>query len=75
MPVRWEVLNITSVRQHHVQVSENTIHLTLDNQNRKSVSFTVLPDTVKQWRARIAIDLTIDDKRFGQQAEALVTTK
>ncbi|HSL42797.1 MAG TPA: MBL fold metallo-hydrolase [Anaerolineales bacterium] len=37
------------------------------------LSFKVTPADVAIRRARLAVDLTIDGQRFGQQAEALVT--
>lgn len=38
-----------------------------------TVDFTVTPDDQPVYRARIAVDVTLDDVPFGQQAIALVT--
>ncbi|HET8683767.1 MAG TPA: hypothetical protein VFM54_18155 [Micromonosporaceae bacterium] len=41
-----------------------------------TLPFEVLPPAFGEWRrARVAADLTVGDRRFGQQAEALVDVR
>lgn len=51
-------------------------HITLAPLEVNTVTFTLtLPAGIRQRRARIAVDLTVGGKRFGQQAEALITVQ
>ena len=60
MPSGWTVSKVQSIR--------------LDPLALGSVRFTVQPPAgFAERRARVAVDVTMDGKRFGQQAEALVS--
>ncbi len=65
LPKSWEVDNDSPT---------NDIHLHLDPLCVHWAEFTVsTPKGVTVRRARIAVDVTIDNQPFGQQAEALIT--
>jgi glyoxylase-like metal-dependent hydrolase (beta-lactamase superfamily II) len=56
------------------QVAEDNVRVRLDAHTVQPVQFHVTPPVgLNVRRARVAVDLTIDGRRFGQQAEALVT--
>lgn len=55
------------------KVSQAETHFKLAGHASQAIHFTItVPDRVKLHRARLAVDLTIGNQRFGQQAEALV---
>lgn len=58
------------------QVAEKEIQVVLPPGGSATVQFHVTPPAgMKQRRARTAADLTIGGRRFGQQAEALITVE
>ncbi|HEX6923484.1 MAG TPA: MBL fold metallo-hydrolase [Bacillales bacterium] len=59
-PTGWKVWN--DVKQ-----------VSIDGKGKGEVTFTITAPDADERRARFAADITIGDKKFGQQAEALVT--
>jgi glyoxylase-like metal-dependent hydrolase (beta-lactamase superfamily II) len=56
------------------QQEPETFHVHLPANETCTYSVTLMtPSAITARRARIAVDLTIDGRRFGQQAEALIT--
>lgn len=54
----------------------NAIESKFNSGESKTLYFTLkTPFNLTVRRARIALDITIDGQKFGQQAEALVTVK
>ncbi len=51
----------------------NEVCLSLSARETRITSFAVTPHGAAVRRARVAVDVTIDGKRFGQQAKAFVT--
>jgi glyoxylase-like metal-dependent hydrolase (beta-lactamase superfamily II) len=55
------------------QMEQPTIHFTLEPHATERLVFNATPPKNPVRRARVAVDLTVGDHHFGQQAEALVT--
>lgn len=73
VPEGWRVIE-APVQGQSTTIDNDCVSFELESLGEHTLSFRILPISEGPIRrARIAIDLTIDGKRFGQQAEALVT--
>jgi hypothetical protein len=73
VPEGWQVIE-AFVEGQSTMIDTACISFQLESLDELTLSFSILPVSDGPIRrARIAVDLTIDGKRFGQQAEALVT--
>jgi glyoxylase-like metal-dependent hydrolase (beta-lactamase superfamily II) len=69
---RAEPASVRLVAPHGWSCSPEARDVSLDAGGEATVRFRVTPDDVPTRRARIAADLTVGGRPFGQQAEALV---
>lgn len=72
VPEGWRVLDASSPGRS-IALTGDSVALRLDGQNPQRVTFRVMPSSQPVRRARITVDLTVNNRRFGQQGEALVT--
>lgn len=69
-----DVLRVSMIVPQGWTASPATRELTVPARTDTTVTFTVTaPEGAQVHRARLAVDLTVGESRFGQQAEALVT--
>lgn len=72
-PAGWQVAHAAAAGQTVSSTPAKALSLQLREQVTYLDLQLVAPPDFAARRARIAVDLTIDGRRFGQQAEALVT--
>jgi serine/threonine protein phosphatase PrpC len=72
VPEGWRVLDASSPGRS-VTLTGDSVALRLDGQSPQRITFKVMPSNQPVRRARITVDLTVNNRRFGQQGEALVT--
>lgn len=71
VPQRWEITDISTQ-----QYSIDTALIQMQPLSTCTVAFTIkAPADFSGRRVRLAADVTIDHRRFGQQAEALISTR
>lgn len=72
VPEGWRVLDASSPGRS-ITLTGDSVALRLDGQKPQRITFRVMPSIEAVRRARITVDLTVNNRRFGQQGEALVT--
>jgi glyoxylase-like metal-dependent hydrolase (beta-lactamase superfamily II) len=74
-PARWKIVNAESTETDVEQHSSGAMRVHLNAYETHEISFEVIPPADSRMRrARVAVDVTIGDQHFGQQAEALVSS-
>jgi glyoxylase-like metal-dependent hydrolase (beta-lactamase superfamily II) len=67
------LVEIRLVTPSRWRVAEPGVTVSLAAHEERALSFRVTPQGPPMRRTRVAVDITVDGKRLGQQAEALVT--
>lgn len=74
VPEGWRVLDATSPG-HSITLHDDRVTLRLDSSAPQRITFRVMPSEQAVRRARISVDLSVNQRHFGQQGEALVTIR